>query len=603
MGAPPTAGAQRDRLNPLDLIPPTVESLVYIADVGEAIEALGASPAGRIAADRTAATLLAPFHERFAAEGLDLIEALTQPDRGLLESMDGALALARFGSSSAPGAAPVSTLLVFHHRSDAAALVELLAPKPARGVRVNRIPARMDGRSFTRIQIVREVEGAIRRDSSSETRRALPPGLARSPLVMSQKTEEIQVYADARIAIVASAEGGALRQAMTRLDTLGRGVPSLSDSMRRRGAIAARAARPDVELYLDLSRAVGRPAATLDASLLGAGADPDRLGLDQVQSVSIGLSFFEDRIEAEARAYAPPPHRGLGRILFMGEPFSALDAGAADSLPADALGYWTLRADLPGVWAQARTALREGAPSLDGLIDLYLQTFGPQGGAPFESDVLGALGAKWITYWRRAPEGDPTRAPEASTAIEVRDAARLRAGLARWLAALSEAMGLQFDERAEDDRVFFHLRGAEIGQGAMVDLRPLAHFCLTDRWLLVGPRLEHLTAFADRARDSRGASLADAAGGALARARDDMPADRFFEAYLPRESIGAFLTSTPASLFGDLASAAGVHLLAPTGAVLSPATGLGPAAITIAAEVDVLKARVIIYAAERPDDD
>ena len=598
----PAAQAQSpDRPSLTALLPPNVQTMIYVRDVKGTAERIGQSPFSRFYDDPRSAPFLAPLRDMLETDSRELAGIFASGGSGASEALTGSLLVARVrrrgaGNSARGSGSKSRHLILFHHGGDSARLASLIEPVRRRGDRIQRIEAEAAGLAYTRVQRIRQVyeEIAVRGGSQrpapasvlrSRERRG-SSALGKQSLARRQVVTEEQLYLGPAL-VVRSDDDGLMRETLQRMSAPG-GGSSTPESSRRDGVVRLFETAPDLEIYLDLEGLTGRGASVIEEGLLGADVNLKRLGLDEIKSLAVGLSFLPDRLQIEVILHVPRPRWGLGKLLFMNEPLdgpgSRLLDPAAESiprlLPADAAGAFQFSADLPGLWSELRAILAEGAPDLSALLDVVLHPPSGRAVPDFDADIMAHLGRRLVSFSRvaRGPGASPgafrggSRLPripgpparrESTLMIEVRNPTLLRPALRRWLGSLAMMLNFPLEETSIGSATLFRIAGAENTTGLLVPLGPLVNVCLTDQWLYLSPRREHIEAalvqreLAATATGPTGlASRKD-----FVRVRSELAPGRFFEAYLSAGGLGDALQSPVMQIIGDLAGGLGDSLL------------------------------------------
>lgn len=535
----------------LALVPPRVEVMAYIRNVPATVEKLRGSPFQAFYTDPAAGDFFGPLRQSLESQSRELGAVLgaqsASPD-SIVSAMTGGLLVATIPKSAAVKGA--GHLVIYEHNGTLADPAALRPRRP--GAFVRRVPAKAGPFTYERLITTYEIHEEIRGGKKrSERRRG---SAVDSALAMAKRqvvTEEAFFANDALVIYAANSE--LMKEALERLAAPGKAA-SLASTETHTAALTATGGVPDIEVYAHLENwADGK----FDESLFGGDADATKLGLREIKSAALGLSFAPDRFEAQLAVYAPEPRQGIGRLLFMNQPLRADEATAHPFLgivPADAVGYSVFRSDLGALWSEFRRVLREGAPQVGDLFDVYFRSLEQGSAMNLERDLFGGLGGYWGSFTRAAAGTDRT---ETTYAAAIRDAKTFAPALRAWILEMGELLNYEVKESAVGGYPCLHLVGAEVSRGAFIGIEQLANVCIADGWVFLSSKPEHIEAALAQMKNP--APLLH--GPDHARATGEMPGDRFFETFVASGGFGPMLNSPMTRIVTGLMGGAGGSML------------------------------------------
>lgn len=202
----------------------------------------------------------------------------------------------------------------------------------------------------------------------------------------------------------------------------------------------------------------------------------EKLGLRGIRSVTLQHGFDGQAVRSLIAVNMPGPRQGLARLAGA-EPFSLDDL---PPLPQDLSGFTALRLDLAALYdgtielldgflppPQARE-LKSGIAALNQALGIDLR-----------QDLLGALGSLVVTY---AAPGEGMMFMGQTLLIEVKDADKLRAALAKAVSGLQAMVGKRFSVTQRD----YHgtrLHMLRVRQQGFIFV---PSYALHKKWLVVG---------------------------------------------------------------------------------------------------------------------
>lgn len=610
LGASPVPAAEADADDPLArLVPPDVAMAVRVNDAPALLRRLEEGSFPQLAAsspDSDAAGPLAPLVRTLRGDSPELellLSASDAPETGLFA---GRMLFAKVLIAPPPGSTPSATIpggapsdssgigdrpgagkrgagkdgsaegdtfaslsaervrraepregsiFLFEHGGDAEAIAAYLEPRPRPGERIETETDAAFGRRFLRVRRIRR-EKAETGGGSAVRKLLSTPGVR---VARREVAVEELVYADGRIFLRADAESGLMHEALRRL-TSGARHASLADSADWRGARAGLPADRDVEIYRGLAVRSRMGDPPLDEDLLGRGGDVAALGMEELRSAAVGVSFLPEGVRLDASVFVPEPRRGMGRLLFLNRPLPGAEAvPVARAIPPDALGHATYGADLPAVWNEFRRVFERGAPAVLSLMDDFLGGLGAGFDDAGRDDLVRAMGDHMAMFARAVPPPPGSTAPprlDATYVFELRPGHRAGPMLERRLAEAAKSLSFQLEKIEGAGRTDYRLAGAEIRSGA-VDLERLATVCIAEDMLWFSPRREHIDASLAALRSSAGDARAARSGGAGWRGAEaddafaDAP-DRFFELAARPEAFRLFFDDPLLGILGGM---------------------------------------------------
>lgn len=589
-----------------DLLPPAVKRVIYVPSVPGLLAALKASRFRDFYADPAASEAIAPLRETLEKNSPELAALLSGKETGDLDFLTGGLVVAELppaggakkgdkkraryltifahndprramnwlggpaGSKNDPkgGADPAATGkasgLDYYRVAAAPPKAGKSAKKPKKSKKAERADLNFKGGKKSKHSDKSDDDKDDKKHNSLES----TPGVKLAGVMRKAARDEDHIHCGPNVCIRATGDGATIRDALGRLAS-GGGADSLSRSDRWRGAVeawgpihargtsgAAPNAAPELIIYYDLHWVNdGKPLVGED--LLGRGADAGKLGLDQLKSAAAGFRFAPEGLRFEANLLAPAPRSGVASLLFMNTPLNAGAKGAQPEIlrlvPPDALGYAATSVDLRGMWLAFRDVFNEAAPGVLQLMDDGMNALqqGLDGNAL--DSLMKDMGGHWAMFARRPAKAGPAAAksPETTYIFELKPGANFRATFEKWLRRTATTLNYKLDESQVHEKHYYRLAGADLTQGAAIKLDKFAKFCVTDRWLMISPRFEHmLAAFAQQAA-APGASPPSSSEG-LARATALLPADRSLEVVSEPASFQTVMNDPFLGLFGGV---------------------------------------------------
>lgn len=618
------------------LLPPKTERMVYIRDVSATLDRIRSSPFGRFYRDPRNKDFTRPLRELLGEGKYEFARFVDQADaaasgsksENLAAGFTGGLIVATIAPRSASGKSKPGRLVIYEYDGSEAVRRRALNPARPRGSTLSRKTARVGKLRYTRLIISREVLEEIgvngkrgRRVRSSSARSGVMP-LARRHI-----TTEEHVYIGDDLIIHASGGGEPMKAALVRLasDSIRTSLATHPPRLRAREGFQS---DPDIEVYLDLNALTERGLSLANAEMFGSGVDERRLGLGELRSAAVGVSFEPDRLAMDFHVYIPKPRLGVGRLLFMNEP-RRTDSEHASALarivPDDAEGYFAFHSEFGELWKEFRRILREGAPSVGGLMDTYFQAFENETSLDLEKLMFENMTGPWGVFLRApggadgskrvtgADTGGKAQIPQATFFTGVRNAELLRPALERWARQFADLLNYDLAEREIGPWKSFRLIGAEDTAGSFIPLAQFANICLTDDTLFFSPSAVHILASIEhmKATDANAKNdartdfnIADAAPVRAARAplaacallAPFMQERRFLEACIAPGAYQAFFDSALVSLVGGFMGGVNNSILefdsAPDNDVLGDF--FGPGGMSAALEGDRLHAKLFL---------
>lgn len=523
-------------------------------------------------------------------------------------------------------------LLIYEHRDAAEAHERMVHPAVPANTGFQAVRADLGKHSILRLQYFRQERVEIKakgrakkeirrreRDASNSLLRRDHASRESAPQATRRTKTEQLAYIDDRIAIHTTGGDGFLASVLARLDR-GRVNPAPKRSGLQTGA------EPDIFFSADLRQ--NEEKRELEEKLLGLGLDARALGLGEIQSLRGGIRFLPDRFELDVEFQIARSPIGIGKLLLMNDPQKGpqrdLDEGfamradapaegevrllAPAALPPDIVGYSVFAGDMAAIWREFYRMLGASSPAALELADLYLRV--PDGTSydrarPYLTDYFGS---RWISFARVPTMQKDTKhepSPEPTVLVSIHDAPALDRFLRGWFPRVASALGLQPERYVHEGRTFYHLRDAEEAGGGLDLLGPLGYVCLTEEWLILSSRREHIDAAIRALENPRNFSTDPAfivplpvvARGPLWHARAALPPGRFYEACAVGGGLDSVLASPIHQIFDRALSSAAASMIDLESLQSKDAweSGFGPAAVGLYREQGRVKTRFIAF--------
>ncbi len=576
----PTRQVEAEHVDLVSLVPPGAESVVWIRDVPGTLELIQKSAFFKFYNNPDAGDFLEPLRKTMGGRAAELVNLLSTRNAENLGALNGGLIVARWSSPSEkdkPKPEDDAYLVIYDYDGRADALAPFLEREVKKGEHANITEAEAYGFKYERRQWTREVRKEQYEPRGKRSNERLS-GLTSSPGVRRARhleSEEELRYVGKRLVIRAWGGQAIMESALKRLREPGKHL-SLASDADRKGAVSGFDEPPQIEIYYDFQALARGGKGWVDESLLGRDGDISKLGLNEIKTGALGMFLKPDRMFARVNVYAPPPREGIGKLLFINEPLieiaeanvattpTTARAAMLRAIPNDALGYAVYRADLPQVWSDFRRIFRESIPAASQLVDSYLKSLSEAVDADLEKELVSKLGSHWGMFTRPGPRRGRKEKIETTYMLEIRPGTNARATVEKWLKKVATTLNYQLDQSEVGKNVYYRLNGAEVSEGAYVDLEQFAKFCLADdRWLFISPRFEAIQAAVKKMEtpekeSNRDRELREGRERALAQ----LPADRFFEAYSAPTSFTTIANDPFIGIFGGALRGIGGEIIA-----------------------------------------